>query len=75
MTELLATALWAGVFGYAVWSTRQAALAFLARREPDSRALDSQYRAEIDALRKDLNKTTRVASSASLAAGMREDPK
>lgn len=69
MTELAATALWAAVFVYAVWSTRQAAFAFLERRG------STEVRTELEALRKDLNNTTRVASSAALAAGLRDDNK
>ena len=75
MTDLVASALWASVFAYAVWSTHQAALAYVARREEAARPLDAQYRVELDALRKDLSKTQRVASSAALAAGLREDQK
>ncbi len=75
MTELIISALWVSALVYAVWSIRQAATTFLTQRKPSVDKDIAAFEAELLKLRFDLNKTTRVASSAALAVGLREDGK
>lgn len=64
---------WLGT--YAILVAHQIAVDILKAREPKENMGVAILRAEVESLRKDLGKTARAASSAALAAGLREESK
>lgn len=74
MLEQIAALLWPFVTGYAVFEIKRAVAAFNSMRPNGEQLAQIEALASaLDQVRTDLARTTRVASSASLAAGLKDE--